>query len=86
MTGYAMGRTSWMWYMPFHPAFYYSAPPYVVRPDGVAEYYPPTFSFAKLFFTILIVGAIVFVIVTVIRNRRRAQMGYGGGGSQSSFS
>jgi hypothetical protein len=71
MTGYAMGRMSWMWFTPFHPAFYYTAPPYVVRPDGTMEYYPPTFSFTTLFFTLLIAAVVVYVIVVMIRNRRR---------------
>jgi hypothetical protein len=76
MTGYALGSMNWAWYMPFHPAFYYSAPPYVVRPDGVVEYYPATFSFGKVIFMIIIVGLIIFVIRVAIRNRRRG--GFGG--------
>lgn len=84
MTGYAMGRMSWWWATPFHPAFYYTAPPYVMRPDGTMEYFPPTFSFGKLFFTLLIMAVIVFIIVVMIRNRRR-RMGDSVDLSQSSF-
>jgi len=85
MTGYAMGRMSWMWYTPFHPAFYYSPPPYVVRNDGVVEYYPPTFSFGKLFFTLFIVGIIVFVIYVIIKNRRKRLSNSNSDWTQSSF-
>ncbi|MFM8472398.1 MAG: hypothetical protein ACKOBV_02610 [Candidatus Kapaibacterium sp.] len=75
MTGYAMGRMSWWWFTPFHPAFYYTAPPYVMRPDGTMEYFPPTFSFGKLLLTLVIVAAVVFIIVVMIRNRRRRMNG-----------
>ena len=81
MMGYMMGHTSWMWSMPFHPAFYYGRPHYVENPDGTMSVYPPTFSFTKLIFTILIIGAIIYIIYVIIRNRRRANY-Y----SQSSFS
>ena len=84
MTGYAMGRMSWWWYTPFHPAFYYSAPPYVVRADGTMEYYPPTFSFGTLFFTLLIAGVIVYILYVFIRNRRRGNSS-SADYSQSSF-
>jgi hypothetical protein len=80
MTGYMMGHTSWMWMMPFHPAFYYSRPYYADNPDGTVSVYPPTFSWSKLFFTIIIFGVIVYIIVAIIRSRGR------GGNSQSSFS
>ncbi len=85
MTGYAMGRMSWFWYTPFHPAFYYSPPPYVVREDGIVEYYPPTFSFAKLFFVVMMGAVVVFVIVVVVRNRRRRRAAFEGDLTQSSF-
>lgn len=82
MTGYLMGTTSWMWLMPFHPAFYYSRPYEVANPDGSIEVYPPTFSWGKLFFTLLIFLAIVFIIYRIIKNRRmRNSRSY----SQSSF-
>lgn len=83
MTGYMMGSTSWMWMMPFHPAFYYSKPYYVNNPDGTVGVYPPTFSFEKLIFTLIIVGAIIYIVVRIIR-RRRSSSGYVE--SQSSFS
>ena len=71
MTGYLMGTTSWMWMMPFHPAFYYSKPYYVNNADGTMSVYPPTFSSGKLLFTLLIVGGIIWIIYRVIRNKRR---------------
>ncbi len=72
MMGYMMGHSSWMWSMPFHPAFYYSRPHVVYAPDGVTvqEVYPPTFSFLKMVLTLLIVGGIVYVIIRVVRARR----------------
>lgn len=80
MTGYLLGHTSWMWYMPFHPAFYYSQPYYVNNPDGTQGVYPPTFSWGKFFFTILIVGGVVFIIYRIVKSRRGVSY------SQSSFS
>ncbi len=77
MTGYMMGSTSWMWGMPFHPAFYYSRPYYVQNPDGTMDVYPPTFSFTKLIFTLIVLGAIVFIIYVIIRNRRRGRISGG---------
>lgn len=84
MMGYMMGHSSWMWAMPFHPAFYYSRPYTAVAPDGTVQVYPPTFSFGTLIFTLLIVGAIGYVIYVIIRSRRRARFGTGDM-SQSSF-
>ncbi|MFP4527523.1 MAG: hypothetical protein ACLFQX_03165 [Candidatus Kapaibacterium sp.] len=72
MTGYMMGTTSWMWMMPFHPAFYYSKPYYVTNPDGTMGVYPPTFSFGKLLFTLLIIGGIAFIIVRIVKSRKKA--------------
>jgi len=80
MTGYMMGTTSMMWMMPFHPAFYYSRPYYVDNPDGTVGVYPPTFNWSKLFFTIIILAVIIYIIRTVIRNRKNNNY------SQSSFS
>lgn len=80
MMGYMMGTTSWMWMMPFHPAFYYSRPYMVDNPNGTVGVYPPTFSWSKLFFTLLIAGVIIYIIYVIIRNRRST------GQSQSSFS
>ncbi len=74
MMGYMMGHSSWMWSMPFHPAFYYSRPHVVYAPDGVTvqEVYPPTFSFLKMIITLLVVGAIVYVLVRIVRGRRNS--------------
>ncbi len=85
MTGYALGRMSWWWHTPFHPAFYYSAPPYVVRGDGSVEYYPPTISYGMIFFVVLMGSAVVFVGYVIIRNRRSRRGGSSGDMSQSSF-
>jgi len=71
MMGYLMGHTSWLWYMPFHPAFYYSQPVRVVNPDGTISYYPPTFDWGKFFMTWIIIGAIAFIIYNYFKNRRR---------------
>ncbi|MBM2815925.1 MAG: hypothetical protein HW421_2687 [Ignavibacteria bacterium] len=81
MTGYMLGHTSWMWSMPFHPAFYYSRPYYTPGANGVVEVYPPTFSFTKLFFTLLFTIAIIWIIYKIISAARRGA----GGVSQSSF-
>jgi len=80
MMGYMMGTTSWMWMMPFHPAFYYSRPYYADNPDGTVSVYPPTFSWSKLFFTIIVIALIIYIIKVIIRGRRA------GNYSQSSFS
>ncbi len=84
MMGYMMGHSSWMWAMPFHPAFYYSRPYYAENPDGTVSVYPPTFSWSKLIFTFLIFFAIIYIIYVIVRNRRR-RLGYYTS-SQSSFS
>lgn len=65
MTGYLMGSTSWMWSMPFHPAFYYSRPVYVTNEQGVTEVYPPTFSFLKLLIGLTILAVIAVIIKKV---------------------
>ncbi len=85
MTGYMMGSTSWMWAMPFHPAFYYSRPYYVNNSDGTIGVYPPTFSFAKLLFTLMIIGIIILIIRAVLRARKRRLAGSGGSNNYSSF-
>lgn len=71
MTGYMMGSTSWMWMMPFHPAFYYSRPNYVENADGTVSVYPPTFSFGKLLMTLIIIGVIVYFVRAYFRNKNR---------------
>ncbi len=83
MTGYMMGRTSLLWSMPFHPAFYYSRPYYVNNPDGTIGVYPPTFSFSKLIFILIILGIIILIIRAKIRAKKRKALG--GGGNYSSF-
>ncbi len=81
MTGYMLGHSSWMWGMPFHPAYYYSRPYEVMGANGAIEVYPPTFSFGKFFFTLLIFGLILWLIIRLFK-RRTSTNGYG---SQSSF-
>lgn len=71
MTGYMLGTAGWLWMMPFHPAFYYSKPYYVENEDGTVGVYPPTFSFGKLLFAIIIIAAIIFIIRSIIRSRKR---------------
>ena len=85
MMGYMMGHTSMMWMMPFHPAFYYSRPYYVNNPDGTVSVYPPTFSFGKLLFTLLIIGGIIFLIYRYIKNKKGGGSYYSRQESQSSF-
>lgn len=80
MMGYLMGRTSAMWYTPFHPAFYYSRPTYVTAPDGSMEVYPPTFSFFRLFMGLAIFGLVIWLVMRFLRRRSG-----GGTDSQSSF-
>ncbi|MFP4544869.1 MAG: hypothetical protein ACLFQU_11605 [Candidatus Kapaibacterium sp.] len=81
MTGYLMGSTSWLWFTPFHPAFYYSRPQYVTNEDGTMEVYPPTFSFQKVFFIFLIIGTAIFLIVRYVKNKKLRE----NKGSGSSF-
>lgn len=82
MMGYVAGHSSWMWGMPFHPYYYYSTPYRVYNPDGTVDWYPPTFSWGKLFFTLLIIFAVIFIIAAIVRSVRRNRLG---GSSQSSF-
>ncbi|MCX6147820.1 MAG: hypothetical protein NTW25_11335 [Candidatus Kapabacteria bacterium] len=82
MTGYMLGHSSWMWGMPFHPAYYYSRPYEVVGANGVVEVYPPTFSFGQFFFTMLIMGLVIWLIIRIFKSRKSSNNGYG---SQSSF-
>ncbi len=71
MMGYLMGQSSFLWMMPFHPAFYYSRPYYVENSDGTMEVYPPTFSIEKIFITIIILAGIVFLIRAIIKRKRQ---------------
>jgi hypothetical protein len=82
MTGYMMGSTSWMWMMPFHPAFYYSRPSYVENADGTVGVYPPTFSWGKLFMTIIVIAVIVYFVRAYFRNKKQLT----DSSSQGSFS
>jgi hypothetical protein len=66
--------------MPFNPAYYYGRPAYVTNPDGTVSVYPPTFSWSRLFFTLMIVGLIGFLIYRAISQKRRfANTSYSGG-------
>ena len=85
MTGYLMGQTSMLWYMPFHQAFYYSRPHYVTNANGQVEVYPPTFSFGKLLFTLMIVGIIVYVIRQIYLNKKYSSNNVYDSNSRSSF-
>ena len=81
MTGYMMGSiTSSMMWMPWRGAFYYSKPYYVDNPDGTVSVYPPTFSWTKILFLIIIIGAIIFIVRKLIFNK-----GQYSSGSRSSF-
>ncbi|MCX7909914.1 MAG: hypothetical protein N2560_10435 [Ignavibacteria bacterium] len=70
MMGYLMGHTSWLWALPFHPAFYYSQPIKVVNEDGTVTYYPPTFDTGKFLMTLIIAGSIAFIIIRAIRRKK----------------
>lgn len=81
MTGYMMGSSMWYWSMPFHPAFYYGRPAYVTNPDGTVGVYPPTFSWSRLFFTLMIVGLIGYLIYRAISQKRKYANASHSGGS-----
>lgn len=85
MMGYMMGSTSWMWMMPFHPAFYYSRPNYVQNEDGTMSVYPPTFSFGRLLMVLIVLAIVIFIIRAIIK-RRKQNRGGGDNPSLSSFS
>ncbi|MFN3781772.1 MAG: hypothetical protein ACK4SO_06320 [Candidatus Kapaibacteriota bacterium] len=70
MMGYLMGQTSWLWYLPFHPAFYYTQPIKVVNEDGTVSYYPPTFDASKFVMTLTILGSIGFIFYQILKRRR----------------
>jgi len=70
MMGYLMGHTSWLWYLPFHPAFYYTKPVRVENPDGTVSYYPPTFDYSKFFLTLIFLGSLGFIVYRLIKKRR----------------
>lgn len=82
MTGYLMGHTSMLWFTPFHPAFYFSRPHYVSGANGKTEVFPPTFSFGKLLFALMILGIIVYVIMQLFKNKSSVNREYQ---SKSSF-
>lgn len=77
MTGYMMGTTSWMWSMPFHPAFYYSRPVYVTNTDGTVGVYPPTFSFSRIFFILMIIAILIWFFRRSRREKVHYQESYG---------
>jgi len=85
MMGYMMGMIPWYHSMPFHPAYYHSAPHTVTNSDGTTGIYPGTFQWGTLFFTLLIVGGIGFIIYVWLRNRKRRQALGDPNMSQSSF-
>lgn len=63
MRGYMAGTVmSYMHWLPWYGAFWYSSPEYVTNEDGTVEVYPPTFNTTKLIFILLIVGAIILYI------------------------
>jgi hypothetical protein len=72
MHGYMYGYTPWYWYMPFHPAFYYSRPYVAYGADGTAEVYPPTFAWGTLFLVLIVAAVIAFIVIRVLRRRRGA--------------
>lgn len=75
MMGYMLGSIPWYWSMPFHPAFYFSRPYTHANPDGSVAVYPPTFQWGTLIITLLVIGAIAFILFTWLRNRRRRLRG-----------
>jgi hypothetical protein len=78
MMGYMMG--SMPWYM-HGTAMFYSRPVYVEQPDGSVDVYPPTFSFGNFLLAIIVIGVIIFIIVKIIRARKKLKAQT----SQSSF-
>ncbi|MDA3844456.1 MAG: hypothetical protein PF588_08830 [Candidatus Kapabacteria bacterium] len=80
MTGYMMGSiTSSMMWMPWRGSFWYSRP-YYTEPDanGNISVYPPTFSWTKVFFALVVIGVIIYIIRGIIRNKKRISDGGGG--------
>ena len=80
MMGYVMGSMPWYWSMPFHPAYYYSRPYTAMNPDGTTGVYPGTFQWGTLFFTLLLIGGVIFIVYVWLRNRRRRSLGYDSSG------
>lgn len=71
MAGYMMGNMSWwMW----APAMMYSKPYYVNNSDGSVDVYPPTFSFSRLLFWLIVIGLIVFIIRQIMKARKQGQV------------
>jgi hypothetical protein len=83
MMGYLMGSIPWYYSMPFHPAFYYSRPYTVANTDGTTSVYPGTFQWGTLFFTLLLIGGVLFILYVWYRNRRRRLSGAGDMGDSS---
>lgn len=88
MMGYMLGAAPWYWSMPFHGAFYYSRPYQVTNPDGTVSVYPPTFSWSKFLFTLMIVAILIYLIRAYFKRRRNgyASNSSGGGGGSGSYS
>lgn len=76
MMGYMMGSIPWYWSMPFHPAYYYSRPYTAANPDGTTAIYPGTFQWGTLFFTLLLIGGVLFILYVWMKNRRRKRLGF----------
>ncbi|GMV52978.1 MAG: hypothetical protein D8M52_01000 [Chlorobi bacterium] len=85
MMGYFLGSIPWYYSMPFHPAFYYSAPYTVKNTDGSVSVYPGTFQWGELFFVLLLVGGLGFIIYVWLKNKRRRAIHGGVDMSRSSF-
>ncbi|HOK15258.1 MAG TPA: hypothetical protein PLU67_04795 [Candidatus Kapabacteria bacterium] len=73
MTGYLLGHTSWLWMMPFHPAFYYSKPYYVENEDGSIDVYPPTFSIMRLLIGIALFSFVIWLVYRLILANRKVK-------------
>lgn len=69
MRGYVAGSvSSYMNWLPWYGAFWYSRPTYVTNPDGTVGVYPPTFSYTKLIFFLLV----IYFMYKIFFKRRRA--------------
>lgn len=83
MMGYLSGHmaSSWM----YGARFFYTRPIYVENPDGTVDIYPPTFDVGKVFFSLIILIAIIIFIRRALlgASNKNARSRYG---SQSSFS
>ncbi len=85
MMGYLMGHSPWYYHMPFHPAYYYSAPYTVANPDGTTSVYPGQFSTGTMVFTMLLIGGGGYIVYVWYRGRKRRREFGTTDMSQSSF-